>query len=229
MLPRRIRYGLAAFMLLSGAAMANLMLMQPGGGRGAQSERNYRGLDRLPGIGSTSLTTLPQPRPATDPRPDAVVRASPADDAETTRAIQRELTARNYHPGTIDGIDGLVTRGAIMAFEHDHGLPLTATPSEELLKQIMLADPRAPSPPRGQPTMVADSRAEQVVRTVQQSLTRLGYQIAEVDGRLSPVTEAAIRKFESDHKLKPSGRISGLLVARLAALASQGKLAAGVQ
>lgn len=234
MTPRRVRYGLAAFVLLSGAAVANMLLMQPPGGRSSAS-RPFRGLERLPGIDSTTLQPQPQPpRPAEQRNQDvANAERSPpapneaAEDGGTTRAVQRELAARGYHPGAPDGIAGVVTRGAIMAFEHDHGQPLTAMATEALLKEIVLADPAAPEPrPQSSPP-VAGPHAERVIRTVQESLAKLGYPIGEIDGRPGPETMRAIRAFEASQRLEQTGRVSGALVARLAvALSGQGKLAA---
>ncbi len=54
--------------------------------------------------------------------------------------MQRELQIRGYETGARDGVAGVMTRGAIMAYEHDHGLPLTARPSQELLKAIILGE-----------------------------------------------------------------------------------------
>jgi peptidoglycan hydrolase-like protein with peptidoglycan-binding domain len=236
MTPRRVKLGLAAFVALSGAAAVNLALMQPGGGRGGATARPARGLDRLPGIEST---TLQSPTPAKSAaagaaarRDGAVARAAPpprddTDDAETTRAVQRELALRGYYQGAIDGIAGLVTQGAIMAFEYDHGRALSATASEDLLKAIMLADARRPSQPVAAWSPAVGARAEQVIRTVQQSLIGLGHKIGVVDGLLGAETVRAIRTFEVAQHLGETGRVSGALVARLATLASQGRLAAG--
>ena len=43
------------------------------------------------------------------------------DRSDLTRAIQRELKAKGYEAGAVDGVIGLVTRGAIMAYESDAG------------------------------------------------------------------------------------------------------------
>ncbi len=45
------------------------------------------------------------------------IRASPtrAIPSRLTRAIQRELKAKGYEAGAVDGVAGLVTRAAIMA------------------------------------------------------------------------------------------------------------------
>ena len=147
-------------------------------------------------------------------------------EADIVRAIQRELAARNYQPGPIDGVAGLVTRAAIMAYEHDHGLPLSATPSEALLRRIVLGDSHDDSGQQAQRLPVAvNSQAVQVTRTVQQSLLALGYQPGKADGLAGEETARAIREFEMDHNLVQSGRISGHLVAQLARLAGRGRLA----
>jgi len=235
MTPRRVRYGLAAFVLLSGGAAANLMLLQPENGRGATPSRPFRGLERLPGIDSTTLSQavarIPDnrnrgPGGSTGPQ---VWQTGSVEQPELTRAVQRELALRGYQPGAPDGIAGVVTRGAIMAFEYDTGQPLTATPTEALLAEIIASDPAmvGKARPAGPPTAVGP-RAEQVIRTVQESLSRLGYAVGEIDGRLGHETVRAIRAFEADQKIGETGRISGVLVARLAVvLASKGKAAAG--
>jgi peptidoglycan hydrolase-like protein with peptidoglycan-binding domain len=150
---------------------------------------------------------------------DAPPQAPQGDaDIETVRAIQRELKARGYGPLTGDGVIGLTTRAAIMAFEHDHGLGLTGEASEDLLRRILLG-----ASPDIEPVGAAKVRsveAEQVIRTVQQRLTALGYRIGRVDGWLGEDTVKAIRDFEMDKGLVPKGRICAELVARLSVVAA---------
>jgi len=135
----------------------------------------------------------------------------------TIRSVQAELARRGYEPGSADGVPGLVTRAAVMAYEHDQGLPLTAEPSPEVLAHLRHGT-SAPGAaigiqPGGAPPA---SHAEQVIRIVQQGLGQLGYLAARPDGLVSDQTIRAIREFEMDSGLVPTGRISGPLVARLA-------------
>jgi peptidoglycan hydrolase-like protein with peptidoglycan-binding domain len=51
--------------------------------------------------------------------------------------VQRELGRRGYKPGIPNGEADAATRSAIMAYQHDHGLPLTGEPSDALLKAIV--------------------------------------------------------------------------------------------
>jgi peptidoglycan hydrolase-like protein with peptidoglycan-binding domain len=136
-------------------------------------------------------------------------------NVETIRAVQRELKARGYGPVTLDGVPGLATRAAIMAFEADNALPLTGEASETVLKRILLGvsaagpeDAAAMTPP--------SPRACEVIRAVQNWLTQLGYQPGPADGGMSSDTVSAIRFFEMDKGLVPKGRISAELVTRLA-------------
>ena len=148
-----------------------------------------------------------------------------AGQTRTVRAIQRELTARNYEPGLVDGVPGLVTRAAIMAYQYDHKLPVTGMPSEELLRRIILGEPYAGKAVSGKGKAAVSSYAMDVTRTVQQSLLSLGYQPGTPDGVVGEDTSRAIREFEMDYGLVPTGRVSGHLVAQLARLAGRGRLA----
>lgn len=141
---------------------------------------------------------------------------------DVVRSLYQRLTALGYEPGTASSVPGLVMRGALMAYEHDHGLPLTGEPTEFLLRHIENAPgvregaSRLPRAPRSQ-------QAEQVLRTVQQSLSALGYFQARIDGRMNEDTNRAIREYEMDTGLVPTGRVSGPLLVRLARSASVGR------
>jgi len=151
------------------------------------------------------------------------------EGGDVVRAVQRELKERGYESGMPDGNAGLMTRAAIMAFEHDHGLALTAEPSPQLLKLILMGGferRQAADAVMGREQSV---QATQVIRTVQQSLVTLGYALGRVDGRLGEDTVRAIRDFEIDQGLAETGRVSGLLVARLSRLAGQGRMASGAK
>ena len=165
---------------------------------------------------TTSQPAAPQPV-ASEPEPER--------SQDVIRQVQLKLVALGYEPGSSDGVAGLVTRGAIMAFEHDQGLPLSGDPTELLLRQMQLgptakdATVRAVRPQRA-------PHAEQVLRTVQQSLATLGYFAGKVDGRPGDETERAIREYEMDNGLVPTGRVSAPLLNRLARSASGPKAAA---
>ena len=130
--------------------------------------------------------------------------AVPAPD-QTVRAIQRELTERGYDPGPVDGIFGLVTRAAVLAYQHDKDLALTGRASPELLERILLGKGKG-----GPSDVPADTVA--LIRAVQQTLADLGYAPGPVDGIPGRGTKKAIKAFESDRRLPVKGRISGKLL-----------------
>lgn len=224
MTTREARFGLLAFGLLLAALAANLLALQT-----SRHEPQRRG-ERI-GSSAAERAKLAPPLPAAAPaRTDADAQtrtaiASPAvegETAETIRAVQRELQLRNYETGAADGVPGLMTRAAIIAFEFDHGMPLTGEATEDTLKRILLGGPAGGTASRGD----RKTAAEGVIRTVQQTLSGLGYNTGKADGRLGEDTQRAIRDFEIDSKMPETGRISGTLIARLAKAAGNGRMPA---
>ncbi len=130
------------------------------------------------------------------------------------RGIQRELNARGYAPGAPDGVAGLVTRAAVMAYEHDNGVPLTGDATQELLGRIVLG-PAVPAIARPGKSDVKGAEAAAVVKSVAQLLAAQGYAVAKSDGGIDAALVKAMRDFEADQKLPVTGRISAALVSRL--------------
>ncbi len=141
--------------------------------------------------------------------------------AEVVRGVQRELNTRGYAAGPPDGVVGLVTRAAILAYETDFGLPLTADPSPDLLSRIVLG---TSAPPPDRPVVRdagASTEAQAVILSVEQQLSGLGYAPGKIDGKTNDQTARAIRSFEAAQKLPETGRISGPLVSRLIRMQGQ--------
>lgn len=91
--------------------------------------------------------------------PAAAAAPEPHDPA-LVRMVQQALWDRGYvMVGKIDGDYGRDTRTAIRAFEDEHGLPDTGTPSGALLEAILAARPRGVSETRAEATP-AEVRAE---------------------------------------------------------------------
>lgn len=223
---RWMRLGFLSFLCLAFAFATNLLLFQPTEGRLA-SKRTLppRTVAEKPAEIATGSVVILNAAAATTPAKVEAAKTAEhsAAGAEVVRAIQRELQARGYETGTADGMPGLVTRAAIMAYESDHTLPLSGVPSDALLQAILLGT--RPDGKKSASKNAPGPEAEQVIRTVQQSLTTLGYHPGTIDGRLGEQTVRTIAEFEGDQNLPVTGRVSGQLVARLARLAGQGRLA----
>ncbi|MCC0010282.1 MAG: peptidoglycan-binding protein [Hyphomicrobiaceae bacterium] len=218
----QIRLGVMASGLIAVSVLVNLLLLQPNDGR-PRSDLNYRGLSHLPGTHSNSLDDLETSSvksgdpiasisvaTTTDTQPG---KTSAQSEAELVADIQTELAKRGYVLGNTAGKLDSVTRAAIMAFEHDRGLMVTARPSVGL-RDALRGGPVENASTTSAPT----AESAEIVRTVQRSLSLLNYRPGAVDGVMGQATSAAIRAFERDHKIPESGRISGLLVAEFTRL-----------
>lgn len=158
-----------------------------------------------------------QPRSLTeaDARLAADAAALPQlDPADVVRGVQKNLTARGYEPGQSDGIPGLVTRAAVMAYEFDNGLAMTAEPSREIMKHMLIGASAQPAGGRRVPE-VRGTQATAIVRWVARQLSGLGYKAGPGDGAMGADLVEAIRAYEAAQKLPVTGRVSAPLVARL--------------
>ncbi|HML44129.1 MAG: peptidoglycan-binding protein [Hyphomicrobium zavarzinii] len=228
MTPFAVRLTLLTFAVLSGAMATNIFVFQPPGRQIAGIDAARQGTSVGDGWSSQppAISGLSRPDAAAGERGATVppietgaVKPIPetVDRSDLTRAIQRELKAKGYEAGAVDGVIGLVTRGAIMAYESDAGLPLTGEPRQALLQHIVLGSAELQAADTGKSP--PGPEAEAVIRAVQRAFRQLGYISTLPDGRLNDQTRRAIRKFEVDRKMSETGRISGELLAKLATLA----------
>jgi len=135
------------------------------------------------------------------------------------RAVQRELAARGFDVGTVDGVPSTKTTAAISAYEKAHGLPVTGTASDELLRNILLGD----SVPGGgaatgsvaEKTGTAALGGRAKVRAVQRILADLGYSPGAIDGAMGDATSSAISAFQHDRKVAQTGTITPELLDEL--------------
>jgi len=134
------------------------------------------------------------------------------------RAVQRELAARGFDVGPVDGKPSDKTRVAISAYQQKHGLPVTGTASDELLRHILLGDSTSAGSTTGSVTgkpISANSSDPSRVRAVQQVLADLGYSPGPVDGAMGEATAGAISAFQHDRKIPETGRITPELLGEL--------------
>ncbi len=166
-----------------------------------------------PTIGQRIEQWTSRPASESEPSPKQQAAATPGFDPDIVRAVQRELDQRGYAPGPSDGMVHPVTRAAIMAYEFDHGMPLTGQPSEDLLKGILFGITATRA--QGASARQISPEAAEIVRSVQQSLSKLGFAIGTIDGRIGEETARAIRRFEAQQGLPQTGRISGAMFTKL--------------
>ena len=134
------------------------------------------------------------------------------------RAVQRELAARGFDVGPVDGKPSAKTSAAISAYEKAHDLPVTGTATDELLRHIILGD----SVPSGGATGSVTEKTGKAafasaanVRAIQQILADLGYSPGPIDGAMGDATSRAISAFQHDRKLPETGTITPKLLGEL--------------
>jgi hypothetical protein len=100
------------------------------------------------------------------PEEHAKVANVPAvTDPDTVAHVQEQLRNLGYfHVGSADGVMGRKTEGAILAFRHDHGLPLSAVIDDDLLKALATAQPPEQSEERANAT--TDALREEKSQTI---------------------------------------------------------------
>lgn len=216
----------ATFVVLTTSVAINMFALQEQRGSaietsslGARAATPAAGWEMSGAVGTTTSAASP---PTTGPTPEAAGIMVPVTNnmPDVVRGVQRELNARGYEAGQPDGVIGLVTRAAIMAYEQDYGLPLTGSPTQDLLSRIVLGS-SAPQPTKPLGNRTTGREAEAVIRNVKQQLSARGYTPGKIDGTPSEPLARAIREFEIDQKLPETGRISAPLVSRLARLQAQ--------
>ncbi|CAN5276208.1 hypothetical protein BH10PSE7_BH10PSE7_23480 [soil metagenome] len=139
---------------------------------------------------------------------------------ETVEAVQRELADSGLFAGPVDGIAGRRTREAIAQFQQTNGMVPTGNASQELLDQIKLnrefAQAASMDTNASMPVASTSATTDETIRRVQTALSELGYAPGAISGKLSDPTREAIRQFELDRGMAPSGTVSEKLMAELA-------------
>lgn len=134
--------------------------------------------------------------------------------------LQRALTDAGYYRGPLHGtLDGS-TRYAVANLQQDLGQEATGQPGpaviEALRERGFLTAQAPPAPQTQQQRPRAQGPADpspQVVADVQAALSRRGYDIPKVNGRLDAETRAAVRSFQRSQGLPATGRPSPELLA----------------
>jgi peptidoglycan hydrolase-like protein with peptidoglycan-binding domain len=225
-----------AFFGLTGTIIYNALYLQEHAPRGAASTtaaHKAAGESPVPRTASRSQD-VPSAQAATSAEPESVAPVStdlPPLDPGTgesqlvIRAVQRELAARGYDVGPLDGTLSDKTRAAISTYQSAQGLAVTGVPSDELLRQILLGDSLESAAATGSlaaSDSIETQAAESVtVKGVQQVLADLGYAPGPIDGAWGENTSRAIAAFQRDRNIAETGEITPDLLAELRQVSGQ--------
>lgn len=120
--------------------------------------------------------------------PATAYRGTGADRELTLLArVQLMLLARGFYNGTVDGMEGPMTRSAIANFREKNGLPVAGGLDWQFLRELGLQSV--------------------VVRRVQEALLASGYYQGPLTGAIDGSTEAAIRRYRAVQGLAVTGDI----------------------
>jgi peptidoglycan hydrolase-like protein with peptidoglycan-binding domain len=174
-------------------------------------------------VNALGLQRAPRPVPAMKSAAKAVTSSVPLPpvrpEAKRTSAdlmldIQRELAAKGYYDGAVDGVAGPRGTQAIRNFEKANGLKITGEASEALLEKIRhslaksdITGSIAPATP------VMGSR----IGSAQRMLARYGFGPIRINGEMDADTRAAVQRFERERGMSQTGEVSDLLMRELAA------------
>lgn len=145
--------------------------------------------------------------------------------------IQKALAKLGYNVGTLDGIFGAKTQVAVIEFQKSKGLKVDGIVNKETLDEINKSvQGKTPAPPKQStpPAAVVDVKGSlkitrtlkkgmkgDDIKTLQQYLAALGYQIGTINGEFNDKTLSAVQDFQKKNGINPSGLVGVKTVAAL--------------
>ncbi len=225
----------AIIALFSGAIAYNLFFIQSAIKRNSDGRAVIVEPDRLGELAALAASeqapsTRPAIRVSVRPKGISAQERNPAR-AAAILAVQRDLKALGFYDGALDGKLGPKTKAAIAAFQRKLGMKVTGVPDAATVERIRYeltlrrsigdtaslgevpsARPRHEAEPRDAmraPNLAslaaAASMDRAAVMRLQRKLKVLGYDPGPIDGELGPATQRAIRHFQKDTGLDPTG------------------------
>jgi peptidoglycan hydrolase-like protein with peptidoglycan-binding domain len=220
MTPFRMRLCVVVFLAVAAAISINALYLQDAPRIAGAAVQSFAPTADVAVTSAAATSSLPKIHPSTPHETRAEKLASVVEPAvrpvaprplakpaptKLVKAIQRELSDRGYAVGEENGVLGLQSRTAIVAYEFDEQMPLTGEASETVLKSLIFG--RAAG--KGGPGPVERfERRRRLVTEVQEALAAMHYRSGPADGRFDAETREAIRKFESDRRLQAAGRLT---------------------
>ena len=128
--------------------------------------------------------------------------------------IQKTLKDQGFYGSTVDGVTGPATQSAIRAYAKENGIAGKADLQQAVLEHIQytrqLRDAiKITTPPED------DGISQKTVQLIQTGLSELGYDPGPVDGKVGQKTQDAIRDFQRDRALVPTGEPSSEILTEL--------------
>ena len=124
-----------------------------------------------------------------------------------TTALQKSLTETGHYDGKVDGVYGPATVDAVESLQQSHGLPVTGT-----------VDKATDTALRTELAAKGGAAAQQAIAStaaVQQVLKLAGYWQGPVDGEWTASLTEAVKAFQTDLGVKPTGEVDAATIRAL--------------
>jgi peptidoglycan hydrolase-like protein with peptidoglycan-binding domain len=137
------------------------------------------------------------PGPVTLPRPVApVVPGGSTVPASLVREAERLLKRAGFNPGKVDGANSPALEQALREFQGAWGLPTTGQPDARTMQKLRRTSDRIRKHQADQ--FVSIGQKSGAIKTIEQRLRTLGYDVGKADGVYSQQTAAAVKAFKAD-------------------------------
>jgi peptidoglycan hydrolase-like protein with peptidoglycan-binding domain len=140
----------------------------------------------------------------------------PVSSRSMVRSAQQQLKSSGYYTGAIDGMNGPMTRAAIRKYQSDNNLTvngrLDMQTREKLGLQTAAGEASRAATGTNQEatgTNPASALPSATVSAAQRSLKQKGFYKGNIDGALTPETQAAVREYQKNSNLNVTGELDG--------------------
>ncbi len=130
------------------------------------------------------------------------------------RKVQEALGAQNLYEGDLDGLNGPATRSAVQAYRDRYGLKSGKDELRAVLEHLEYNRQIAEAT-RATTTGSTGELSSKTIGLIQTGLAELGYDPGLVDGKMGEKTKQAIRDFQRDRSMKPTGVATSELLSEL--------------
>lgn len=124
-----------------------------------------------------------------------------------TSALQESLALTGHYGDEVDGVYGPATVEAVRSLQEAHGLPATGT--------VDTATAAALQSDVAEQGGAAEQQSIATTAAVQQTLSLTGFWTGPVDGQWTPALTEALKAFQSDLGVKPTGTVDAATVAAI--------------
>ncbi|WP_270180336.1 C40 family peptidase [Alkalihalobacillus sp. CinArs1] len=136
--------------------------------------------------------------------------------------VQSKLKSKGYYNYNVDGIFGPITEKAVKQFQSAKGLSVTGIVDQATENALNASTTTNKPTQEAEQTLKVGARGAEV-STVQQQLKNKGYYNYAVDGIFGPITEKAVKQFQSANGLSSTGVVDGKTKEKLSGAAVQEK------